>query len=72
MGDCVTTIEALLKGMLLAGLGVSQNDASDTTGKTLDIRQVKVTDADGNLRRVYPAKTDLIFDESDSIAVERE
>lgn len=70
--DCVDTMEALLKAMLLAGFGVKQNDSCDTTDKTLDIRQVKITDNEGNLRRVYPAKSDLIFDEIESIAIERD
>lgn len=72
MLDCVETMEALLKAMLVAGLGTSQNDTCDTTSKTLTIRQVKVTDAEGNLRRVYPAKGDLVWDESENIGVERE
>lgn len=72
MGDCIETMEALLKAMLMAGLGASQNESDDTTSKTLEIRQVKVTDSEGNLRRVYPGKGDLIFDENESITVERE
>lgn len=70
MIDCVETMEALLKAMLQ--LGASQNASSDTTIATLDIRQVKITDAEGNLRRVYPAKSDLIINETDNIAVDRE
>lgn len=72
MIDCVTTMEALLKAMLNAGFGASQNEPCDSTVSILDLRQVKVTDAEGNLRRVYPAKSDLVFDENESIAVERE
>lgn len=72
MIDCVDTMEALLKAMLQSGLGASQNASSDTTIATLDIRQVKITDAEGNLRRVYPAKSDLIINEYDNIAVDRE
>lgn len=72
MIDCVETMEALLKAMLQSGLGSSQNASSDTTIATLDIRQVKITDAEGNLRRVYPAKSDLIINETDNIAVDRE
>lgn len=74
MIDCVETMEALLKAMLQlgTGLGASQNASSDTTIATLDIRQVKITDAEGNLRRVYPAKSDLIINETDNIAVDRE
>lgn len=72
MADCVATIEALLKGMLQSGLGTSQNASSDSTINTLDVRQVKVTDAEGNLRRVYPAKTDLVVSDTENIAVDRE
>lgn len=72
MNDCVATMEALLKGMLIAGLGTSQNSSSDTTLNSLDIRQVKVTDFEGNLRRVYPAKSDLVFGENENFIVERE
>lgn len=63
-------MEALLKAMLMAGFGASQLEQCDT--KQLDIRQVKITDAEGNLRRVYPAKGDLVFESNESIAVERE
>ncbi|XP_031621184.1 leucine-rich repeat-containing protein 47-like [Contarinia nasturtii] len=70
--DCVATIEALLKAMLIAGFGTSQNEQCDINVKRLDLRQVKITDAEGYLRRVYPAKGDLIFDANESIAVERE
>lgn len=72
MKDCVATMEALLKAMLVAGFGIVSNEKGDNIEKTLDLRQVKVSDAEGNLRRVYPAKTDLVFDENESIAVERE
>lgn len=72
MADCVDTMEALLKAMLLAGFGASQNDSCDTADKTLDIRQVKVTDPEGTLKRVYPAKGDLVFDENENIGVECE
>lgn len=72
MIDCVATIEALLKAMLQSGLGASQNDSSDTTSNTLNVRQVKVTDAEGNLRRVYPAKGDLVFEDMENIVIDRE
>lgn len=72
MGDCLTTMEALLKAMLTSGIGASQNDTSDSVINTLYVRQVKIADVEGNLRRVYPAKADLIFEDIDRIAVERE
>lgn len=65
-------MEALIKGMLNSGLGAGQNSSSDTTLHSLEIRQVKITDSEGNLRRVYPAKDDLVFGENENFVVERE
>lgn len=70
MKDCMATMDALLLAMVHAGLGASQNDSGDATKSTLDVKQVKITDAEGNLRRVFPAKGDLVFDEIEDIAVE--
>lgn len=61
--------------MLLAGLGVSNEpSASDEQPsiQELVVQQIKITDAEGNLKNVYPSKTDLQFDESANIVVERE
>lgn len=69
MTDCRQTIEDLLKEMLLAGFG---NSAEPADHHQLLVQQVKSTDAEGNLRAVYPSKTDLNFDESANIFVERE
>lgn len=69
------TIELLLKEMLLAGFGVMENtDASEETTilNVLNVQQIKITDLDGNLRTVYPSKTDLHFEESSNISVDRE
>lgn len=70
MKDCVAAMEALLKAMLLAGFGAEQNESNETIINALDIIQVKITDAEGNLRRVFPAKGDLIFDDSENIIVD--
>lgn len=75
MTDCRHTIEDLLKEMLLAGLGYNSDAEIETDQpslKHLTVQQVKSTDADGNLRTVYPSKTDLQFDESTNIEIERE
>lgn len=75
MIDCRTTIEELLKEMLLAGFDKSSGDSvGDGTSKPKQIivQQIKTTDDDGNLRTVYPSKTDLNYDESTNILVERE
>lgn len=68
MTDCRQTIEQLLKQMLLAGLG---RDADNSGRYILDVTQIKITDADGNLRTVYPSKSDLVVDKSERIAIER-
>lgn len=68
MTDCRTTIEELLKSMLLAGLG-RNTDHSDQ--HILDVTQMKITDAEGNLRTVYPSKTDLVTEKSENIIIER-
>lgn len=70
MKDCVTTMETLLTAMIHSGLGATSKASGDNGINTLEVCQVKVTDADGNLRRVYPAKGDLVFDETEAIAVE--
>lgn len=80
IGDCRSTIEELLKEMILAGLGstpANTNNAPEVDGNKpvnnqLIVQQIKITDLDGNLRAVYPSKTDLNFEESASILVERE
>lgn len=65
-------MEALLTAMIHSGLGASSNASGDNGVNTLDLCQVKAVDAKENLRRVYPAKGDLVFDETELIAVERE
>lgn len=67
MKDCVATMEALLLAMVQA----SFSTGGDATGiKILDLRQVKIVDTEGNLRRVFPAKGDLVFDDSELVAIE--
>lgn len=66
----------------MAGFGGLQvtSDAEITVESTneqpiknqLIVQQIKITDVDGNLRAVYPSKTDLQFDENLSIIVERD
>lgn len=66
MKDCTGTMDALLLAMVQGGFGVS----TATSINTLDLRQVKIEDYEGKLRRVFPAKGDLVFDENELIAVE--
>lgn len=75
MTDCRGTMEELLKEMLSAGYGnvAEKADAEESSSfKQLNLQQVKITDADGNLRTVFPSKTDLNYDESTNILIERD
>lgn len=61
--------------MLLAGFGILENTDSNeenTILNLLNVQQIKITDLDGNLRTVYPSKTDLQFDEATNISIDRE
>lgn len=68
IADCRQTMEQLLKSMLLAGFG---RDTDNSGQYILDVTQIKFTDADGNLRTVYPSKTDLVIEKSERIVIER-
>lgn len=72
MIDCRSTIEELLKGMLFAGFGVTENGSDENSTSVLEVRQMKVTDADGNFRNVYPSKTDLVLEDNENLIVERD
>lgn len=75
MTDCRQTMEQLLKEMLSAGFGKDVQPSADeesSNAKQLNLQQVKITDSDGNLRTVFPSKTDLNYGESENIQIERE
>lgn len=71
-------MQELLHEMVLAGFGVFNVDDVDRSTvdsnveQQLVVQQIKITDLDGNLRTVYPSKTDLQYDESLNVVVERE
>lgn len=56
---------------MFAGFGVYESPTDDIIN-VLDVKQVKITDADGNLRRVYPSKSDMKVEEHENVIVERE
>lgn len=75
MTDCRQAMEDLLREMLSASFGKPSGkvDTEESiSSEQLILQQVKITDADGNLRTVYPSKTDLNYDESTNILIERE
>jgi phenylalanyl-tRNA synthetase beta subunit len=52
--------DELLKEMLLLDLGKKVGESS--LARSLQVEQVKIVDVEGNLRVVYPSKTDLAFE----------
>lgn len=82
MADCRAAMEDFIVEMLLAGFGTKTASAADDATtvekernfeQELLVQQVKSTDAEGNLRAVFPGKTDLAFEERrPTILVERD
>ncbi|XP_034827736.1 leucine-rich repeat-containing protein 47-like [Maniola hyperantus] len=60
LGACKTVMDKLLQECLLLGIG----DGDDNEYHTLTVQQVKVVDTEGNLKSVYPSRTDCVFDSS--------
>lgn len=74
-GVCRRVLDTLLREMLLLGINRSESPSEGTTLQsvyhTLTVQQVRVVDKEGNLKVVYPSRTDLSFEDK-SISVIRE
>jgi len=74
-GVCRHVLDTLLREMLLLGVNCSESASEGTTLQstyhTLTVQQVRVVDKEGNLKVVYPSRTDLSFEDK-SISVIRE
>lgn len=72
---CRRVLDALLRETLLLGISSSEPPSDGTTLQsahhTLTVQQVRVVDKEGNLKVVYPSRTDLNF-EDNTISVIRE
>lgn len=59
------------------GIGIARKVADALLKETvllfedITVKQVKVVDTEGNLKSIYPSRTDLIFDDNASIKVAR-
>ncbi|XP_022120022.2 leucine-rich repeat-containing protein 47-like [Pieris rapae] len=60
LGACKTVMDKLLQECLMLGIG----DEENSPYHTLTVQQVKVVDLEGNLKSVYPSRTDCVFDEA--------
>ncbi|KAJ8711250.1 hypothetical protein PYW07_008492 [Mythimna separata] len=61
LGACKTVMNKLLQECLLLGIGPQEPGAAY---HTLTVQQVKVVDLEGNLKNVYPSRTDCVFEGS--------
>lgn len=72
---CRHALDALLRETLLLGISSNEPPSEGTTLQsarhTLTVQQVRVVDKEGNLKVVYPSRTDLNFEDK-TISVIRE
>jgi len=72
---CRRVLDTLLHETLLLGISSDEPPREGTTLQsahhTLTVQQVRVVDNEGNLKVVYPSRTDLLF-EDNSVSVIRE
>ncbi|XP_026730440.1 leucine-rich repeat-containing protein 47-like [Trichoplusia ni] len=59
LGACKTVMNKVLQECLLLGIGPQEPGASY---HTLTVQQVKVVDPEGNLKNVYPSRTDCVYE----------
>ncbi|CAB3220335.1 unnamed protein product [Arctia plantaginis] len=59
LGACKTVMNKLLQECLLLGIGAQEGDSSH---HCLTVQQVKVVDLEGNLKNVYPSRTDCVYE----------
>ncbi|CAH0402886.1 unnamed protein product [Chilo suppressalis] len=70
LGSCKTVMNKLLHECLLLGIG-DNPDEPDAAYHTLTVQQMKVVDLEGNLKSVYPSRTDCVFEGTNDVKVFR-
>ncbi|XP_053617390.1 leucine-rich repeat-containing protein 47-like [Plodia interpunctella] len=68
IGACKTAMNKFLQETLLLGLGDTDPDQGY---HSLTVQQVQVVDPEGNLKSVYPSRTDCVYENSSNIKVYR-
>ncbi|KAJ2942776.1 hypothetical protein O0L34_g14964 [Tuta absoluta] len=59
LGACKTIMSKLLQECLMLGIG---DDQPDDSFHTLTVQQVKIVDLEGNLKSVFPSRTDCVYE----------
>ncbi|XP_043268160.1 leucine-rich repeat-containing protein 47-like [Venturia canescens] len=68
---CRNVLDEFLKELLVLGLTNKSETGETQDFHELDVEQVKIVDMEGNMKVVYPSRTDLVFEDS-TIAIFRE
>ncbi|KAJ0173325.1 hypothetical protein K1T71_011501 [Dendrolimus kikuchii] len=61
LGSCKTVMDKVLEEFLMLGIGDDPGKAEGSS-HTLTVQQVKVVDLEGNLKNVYPSRTDCVYE----------
>ncbi|XP_013184033.2 leucine-rich repeat-containing protein 47 [Amyelois transitella] len=69
-GSCKTVMDKLLHESLVLGIGDDPNEPH-AGYHTLTVQQVKVVDPEGNLKSVYPSRTDCVYEDATNVKVYR-
>lgn len=60
LGACKMVMDKILQECLMLGIGADSQDGFHA----LTVQQVKIVDPDGNLKSVYPSRTDCVYDDT--------
>ncbi|KAI8441816.1 hypothetical protein MSG28_005502 [Choristoneura fumiferana] len=70
LGACKTAMDRLLLDTLQLGLGDGDDDLANGY-HSLTVQQVKIVDTEGNLKSVYPSRTDCVYEALSNVKVFR-
>lgn len=65
---CRKVLDEFLKELVTQGLGCESTNEENKFHELL-VEQVKIVDLEGNMKSVYPSRTDAIYDEKDIVVV---
>ena len=60
-------MDEFLRELVIQGLGCVQNN--DNKFHELIVEQVKIVDLEGNMKSVYPSRTDAVYEDKDVIVI---
>lgn len=66
LGSCKTVLDKFLLETLLLGQA-----SQEQSYHTLNVQQVKIVDTEGNLKSVYPSRTDCVYEDAANVKVFR-